>query len=595
VAIQAGEAGKQMESSVLSSSAKFKPLRHFTALAAGTLALAACTVAPVRTAPKATVAQPQPLAHMVVPLPDAEHDVLAQVLAGEMALTRADLPAAAGFYGRAATLSRDPKVAARAVELALAVHDDSAAERALDRWQTLGAKPAALAQARAQLALDRGDGAQAQRELERLLASGDKNAWRQFGRVLVGARDQAQAGRLLETLATPQRLPADAQAWLAMSELGAKLGRHAYAMRIAEAAMTRFRSPESYAWAAHMKLSQGDSAGARALLQQAIQRTPTDPHLRLAYAALLGRAGDYPAAAKVLQRGPQNADIYALRAALAAQNKDAKTLAVLYQQLQDAAPEVREHSTYLLGQLAEMQHREAEALAWYEQVDDDDPHAFDADLRSALMLHTQGRTADAHQLLEQLELTYLEQPAQLRQAYQLDAELYLREQKYPQAEAAFGRALQVVPDDPALLYGRGLAYAQAGNVDMAVKDFERLLKIKPGDVDASNALGFTLADANRDLPEAERLIQAARAAKPKDPAIADSWGWLQYRLGHLDQAAQTLRAAWASRKDPDVGAHLGEVLTKQGHTHDAQQVFDEVRKIDPHNATLQETLKRLQP
>lgn len=578
-----------------SSSAKFKLLRHFTALAACTLALAACAVAPVQTAPKATVTTPQPLAHMVLATPDAEHDVLAQVLAGEMALTRTDLRAAAGFYGQAMALSRDPRVAERAAELALAIHDDAAAARALDRWQLLGTKPAAMAQARAELALDRGDGAQAQRELERLLDSGDKNAWRQFGRVLVGARDQAQAARLLEALATPQRLPADAQAWLAMSELGDKLGRHAYAMHIAEAAMARFKSAETYAWTAHMKFNQGDHAGARALLQQAISKTPADARLRLAYASMLGQAGEYAAAAEVLQRGPQNADTYALRAALAAQNKDEKALAALYQQLQNAAPEVREHSAYLLGQLAEMQHREGEALAWYEQVSDEDAHAFDADLRSAFILHTQGRTTDAHQLLEQLELGYLEQPTQLRQAYQLDAELYLREQKYSQAEAAFGRALQVVPDDPALLYGRGLAYAQAGNIDMAVQDFQRLLKIKPGDVDASNALGFTLADANRDLPEAERLIQVARTAKPDDPSIADSWGWLQYRLGHLDQAAQTLRAAWASHKDADVGVHLGEVLVKQGNARDAQQVFDEVRKIDPHNAALQETLKRLQP
>ena len=516
---------------------------------------------------------------MVVATPDTAHDVLAQVLAGEMALTRTDLPAAAGFYGQAMALSRDPRVAARAAELALAIHDDAAAEQALDRWQALGAAPAAMAQARAELALDRGDGVQAQRELERLLASGDKNAWRQFGRVLVGARDQAQAARMLEALATPQRLPADAQVWLAMSELGDKFGRHAYAMRIAQAAVTRFKSAETYAWTAHLKFDQGDHAGARALLQQAISKTPTDARLRLAYATMLGQSGDYPAATKVLERGPQTADTYALRAALAAHNKDQKALAAIYQQLQNAAPEVREHSAFLLGQLAEMQHRESDALAWYEQVDDDDAHAFDADLRSALILHTQGRTADAHQLLEQLELGYLEQPVQLRQAYQLDAELYLREQKYPQAEAAFGRALQVVPDDPALLYGRGLAYAQAGNIDMAIKDFERL----------------TLADANRDLPEAERLIQAARTAKPDDPAIADSWGWLQYRLGHLDQAAQTLRAAWAARKDAEVGVHLGEVLVKQGNMLDAQKVFDEVRKLDPHNAALQETLKRLRP
>jgi Flp pilus assembly protein TadD len=242
-----------------------------------------------------------------------------------------------------------------------------------------------------------------------------------------------------------------------------------------------------------------------------------------------------------------------------------------------------------------MQHHDDEALGWYEQVADEDPHAFDADLRSALILYTQGKKAQSHQMLEQLQLDYLDQPAQLQQAWQADAELYVRDKDYTKAETAFSRALQVVPNDPALLYGRGLTYAEAGQIDLAVKDFQRLLKIKPGDVDASNALGYTLADANRDLAEAERLIQVARKAKPDDPAIADSWGWLQYRKGELAQAAQTLRSAWSARKDADVGLHLGEVLWVQGDKQKAQQVFDEVRKLDPNSVALQETLKRLYP
>ncbi len=589
------ESGKQMESSVRSSSARIKWLRHFTALAAWPLMLAACVTAPapVPVAPRVAVT-PQPLARVVVATPDAQHDLLAQLLAGEMALVHNDLHAASNHYDRATGLSRDPRVAQRAVELALAVHDQDAASRALARWQSLGASPAQVAQARAALAVDRGDTAAAREQLQRLLATGDKDAWRQFGRVLVGARDQAQAAQLLEALATPQRLPGDVQAWLTMSELGEKLGRHAYALNVAEAAVKRFGSAEAYAWAAHLKFNQGDRAGASALLQRAIAKDPSDARLRLAYAGLLGQAGNYAAAKATLEHGPQTAAVYELRAALAAQNKDDKTLIALYRQLQKAAPDVRESSVYLLGQLAEMQHRPDEALTWYGQVADDDPHAFDADLRSALILHTQGRAADAHQLLEQLQLEGLEQPAQLRQAYQVDAELYLREQKYPQAEAAFGRALQVVPDDPALLYGRGLAYAQAGNVDLAVQDFQRLLKIKPGDVDASNALGFTLADANRDLDEAERLIQVARQAKPDDPSIADSWGWLQYRQGHLEQAAQTLRVAWSAHRDAEIGVHLGEVLAKLGKLQEAREVFAQVRKLDPHSATLAATMRRLQ-
>ncbi|MDW2980628.1 tetratricopeptide repeat protein [Rhodanobacter sp. KK11] len=583
-----------MDGSVGSGAGKFKQLRHFTAAAALALGLVGCAGAPLRSAPK-TIATPQPLAQLTVATPDADHDVVAQLLAGEMALTRTDLKAASSHYDKAMALSNDPKVAERAAGLAIAVHDAAAAGRALERWQALGAKPGALAQARAELALDRGDSVEARRQLELLVGTGDKDAWRQFGRVLVGARDQAQAGRLLEALATPQRLPGDAHAWLAMSELGDRLGRHAYAVQIADAAMQRFKSAETYAWAAQMKFKDGDRDGARALLQKALAKEPKNVQLRLAYAGLLGQAGDYAGAGQLLARGPQDADTYAMRAGLAAHEQDGKALAALYQELQKAPPDVRASSAYLLGQLAEMQHREAEALAWYDQVGDADEHAFDADLRSAMILHTQGKRAEAHELLGQLQLAYLDQPEQLRQAWQADAELYLREQNYAKAEAAFSHALQVVPDDPGLLYGRGLAYAEAGQIDQAVQDFERLLKIKPGDVDASNALGYTLADANRDLPEAERLISAARAAKPDDPAIADSWGWLQYRMGNLDQAAQVLRGAWLARKDADVGVHLGEVLWKQGHRRDAQRIFDEVRKLDPHNGALQETLKRLHP
>jgi len=571
---------------------KFKQLRHFTVLTASVLVLCGCAQMSQRSSRQAS-ADAQPLAHLVVATPDAEHDLLAQLLAGEMALSRNDLNSASVAYSYAAALSQDPEVAERAARLAIAVHDNAAAQRALDRWQVLGASPVGMAEARAELALDRGDGDEARRQLNILVSSGDKDAWRQFGRVMLGARDQAQAANLLVELATPQRLPADAHAWLAMSELGDKFGRHAYALQIAEGAMQRFKSAETYAWLAQMKFKDGDHDGARTLLQKAIAKAPDNIQLRLAYAGMLSQAGDYTSASKVLDHGPQNADTYALRVALAAQSGNGTGLATLYRELQKAPPGVREHSAYLLGQLAEAQHLNDEALAWYGQVDDDDAHAFEADLRSAVILQSQGKENEAHQALEQMQIDYLDQPAQLRQAYQVDAELYMRDQKYPQAVTAFSRALQVVPDDPDLLYGRGLAYAEAGNVDLAVKDFHRLLKLKPGDVDASNALGFTLADADRDLPEAEQLIQTARTAKPNDPAIADSWGWLQYRLGHLDQAAQVLSSAWQAQKDADVGVHLGEVLWKQGRQQEAQRVFDDVRKLDPTNKSLQDTLKRL--
>ena len=579
---------------MLSRAVKFKQLRQYAASGMVLLSMVGCAALPGR--PASTPAGPQqPLARITVATPDADHDLIAQLLAGEMALSHTDLKGASAAYGKAMMLSDDPRVAGQAAGLAIAVHDGATAQQAIDRLQALGAKPAQLAQMRAELALDQGRTDEASHQLELLTASGDKDAWRQFGRVLIGSRDPALAGRLLESLATPARLPADPQAWLAMSELGEQFGRPAYAAQIADAAMRRFKSAETYAWAAQVKFKNGDSKGGLALFRQAQAKDPKNVRLRLAYAGLLGQQGDYAGATRLLEQGAQDADTYALRVALAAHAKDDKALAQIYGQLSHAPDDVRIPSAYLLGQLAEMLGHKDEALNWYDQVTDDDDHAFDADLRTAILLQSQGKSAEAHERLAQMQTDYLDQPTQLRRAYEVDAELYMQEKRYADAASAFGRALQVIPDDPALLYNRGLAYAEIGKIDQAVADFRHLLKIKPDDVDGSNALGFTLADADRDLPEAERLISVARAAKPDDPSIADSWGWLQYRLGHLNQAAQVLRGAWQSGKDADVGVHLGEVLWKQGHQQEARQVFDEVRKIDPNSSSLHSTLKRLNP
>src|SRR6187402_1274406 len=221
------------ETSVLSGRSKFKQLRHVVVLASLAAAATGCAVAP-HEAPRATRTGVQPLDRLQVATLPPERDV----------------QAAADAYGKAAQLSDDPRVAGRATELALAVHDQAAAAKALDRWAALHGKPLDLAEGRARVALDRGDTVEAERQLNAMIATGDPDAWREIGRTLMSARDAAQAGVLLERVATPQRLPNDSSAWLAMSELGENLGRHDYAKSVGDGAMARFHDGTTYAWAA---------------------------------------------------------------------------------------------------------------------------------------------------------------------------------------------------------------------------------------------------------------------------------------------------------------------------------------------------------
>jgi tetratricopeptide (TPR) repeat protein len=400
---------------------------------------------------------------------------------------------------------------------------------------------------------------------------------------------------LLERIATPQRLPDDATAWLAMSELGENLGRHDYAARIGEAAVARFHNGTTYAWAGQQAFRAGDKAGAKKLFAKAVQRDPKNARLRMAYATLLVQLGEPKAATALLSTGAQNADTYAMRLSLAARANDKAAVRRLYDEILRQSDDVQAENAFTLGQLAELLGKQEDALDWYAAVGDDDPRIFDASVRSAVVLHLQGKDDDAHEIVAELQTTYADRPEQLLKAFAVDGELYMDSRRFDAAADAYGKALRVKPDDTDMLYGRGLAYAEAGRVDDAVADFRRILELKPGDIETSNALGYTLADNDRDLGEAQNLIQAARAARPDDPSVADSWGWLKFRQGELDQAESTLRSAWAQRKDADIGVHLAEVLWTRGRHDEARRLLNEVRRIDPKNAALEKTERKLKP
>jgi Flp pilus assembly protein TadD len=574
----------------------WRTARHFSAFAAALGALVllgGCAQSPARSG--AGTAPEQPLARLDLPLDGAGGRASALVIAAEFALQNNHAARAAADYAEAAQISSDPAVAKRAVQLALATHDADRAQKLLDRWQSLGAQPHDLAAARAQLAMLRGDRADAERQFDTLLASGSTENWKTFAAGLLTARDSALAGRVLEDLATPERLPANESIWVALSQLGEHLGRHAFARKLADAAVKRFDAPDGIRWAASLRLTNGDRIGAQTLYAKGLTAHPHNTELQLGYAALLAESGKYHDAMKVLARGPQTDATWSARVAYAAHAKDDGALRDLYAQLARAPDAQRTGNAFLLGQLAELLKHDQQALRWYGEIDPDSPHAFDAKVRSAVLLDKAGRSEQAHALAAQLQQDYADDPDSLRTAYELDAQLYSQHGEHAKAVAAYNRGLGALPGDPALIYDRGIEEANAGNTDAALADFRKVLEQNPDNVEAMNALGFTLADADRDLPEATKLLRKALDAKPDAAAIMDSWGWLQYRLGNLGQAETYLKRAWGRQQDPDIGVHLGEVLWKLGQHQHAREVFGKVRKLDPHNPSLLKAERRLNP
>ena len=183
------------------------------------------------------------------------------------------------------------------------------------------------------------------------------------------------------------------------------------------------------------------------------------------------------------------------------------------------------------------------------------------------------------------------------QIYLAEEQLLRDGNRMDQALALLNAALVDLPDDPDLLYARGLVTAQLKQLAEHERDMRRLIELQPDNAHAYNALGYTLADQSIRLDEALALINKAIELQPGDPFILDSLGWVHYRLGNHGLAVSSLRKAFELRSDPEIAAHLGEALWAQGRFEDARDVWDLGlgHEDGPENPVLQETIRRLVP
>ena len=175
----------------------------------------------------------------------------------------------------------------------------------------------------------------------------------------------------------------------------------------------------------------------------------------------------------------------------------------------------------------------------------------------------------------------------------LEQDLLLREfDRMERSLALLTEALVERPEHPNLLYSRGLLAAQLNRIDMVERDMRLLIELQPDNAHAYNALGYTLADQTDRLDEALELITRALALLPEDPYILDSMGWVQYRIGDIDQALEYLVQAWDQKKDAEIAAHLGEVLWVLGRRAEAEDIWEQGKETGPDNTTLLKTIDR---
>ncbi|AZC26131.1 TPR domain protein [Pseudomonas sessilinigenes] len=328
------------------------------------------------------------------------------------------------------------------------------------------------------------------------------------------------------------------------------------------------------------------------LLEKSIRKYPDDKRLRLTYARMLVEQDRMEDAktqfSSLVQQYPEDDE---LRYSLALVCLEAKAWDEAKGYLEDLiARESHEDSAHLnLGRIAEERNDPQGALIEYGQVGPGNDY-LPAQLRQADILMNNGRTDEAQKRLAAARDT---QPDYAIQLYLIEVETLSANNRGDSAWKMIQQALQQYPDDVNLLYTRAMQAEKRNDLAQLEKDLRLIIQREPDNAMALNALGYTLSDRTTRYAEAKALIEQAHQLTPDDPAVLDSLGWVNFRMGNLDEAERLLRQALERFPDPEVAAHLGEVLWHNGKQREARQTWGKFIKEQPDSPVLRETIKRL--
>lgn len=564
--------------------------------------LAACAGKPAQPdAPDAGQAEQQPKAVVTKPgrrqppLPAQEltQAILFKIMVAEVAMQRGQAHVAVPAYLELARETRDPRVAQRATELAWNARLVSAAIEAAGIWMQSDPGSQRARQALVALLVNQAQLKEALPHLENWVAADKTNAGQvflQIASLLARHKDRAAVLGLMQALARSYGDVPEARLAVAQAAWGA--GNAELALAEARAGLALRPDWELAALFLAQVLQQRSAAEAISYLGGYIKEHRQARDARLNYARLLVNEKRYDEARRqfevLLKDFPDNADVTMAVALLAMQAGDYDSAETQLQRLFKLGYKDPNAVRMYLGQISEERKRFDEALKWYGEVTPGGQH-ITAQSRYAGVLAKQGRLGDARRHLQQVNPQNSQQRVQLAQA---EATLLREASAYREAFEVLDRALVELPDSPELLYDHALAAEKVDRVDVLEANLRRVIKMRPDHAHAYNALGYTLADRNERLDEARQLIDTALKLAPEDPFIMDSMGWVLYRQGRGEEALTYLQRAYGLRPDPEIGAHLGEVLWAEGKRDEARKIWSDVLKAHPKNEILQNTIKR---
>ena len=527
-----------------------------------------------------------------------------QVLLGELNVRNGSAGSGFSLILAAARETNDPALFQRAVDVALQSRSGEAALQAAQAWKK--AIPQATEANRyllqILLALNRVDaaGQALSVSLQDLPPSEQNAAIVSVPRVFARVPDKKIAADTVEkALASALKQSATAAtAWTTVGRMRREAGQLALAV---EASKQGHAADPSAPGPLILALSLASAApdDLAPLLEKAMQ-ADVQAELRLGYARhLIGQNQQAPALLQLARLNadhPEFADGWLVHGLLLQETgdfKEAEKKLRRHVELATPNPDPAQQnklaeSLMSLAQMAQRQGQWVQAEQWLAKVPvQADPIKLAS--RQADLLTQQGRTAEARQVLAQIQTSNAEQATRKT----LVESMWLRENKQvSDAYALVKKALEAQPQSIELMSELAMVTEKLKRFDEMESLLREIMRRKPEDAHAFNALGYSLADRNTRLEEARQLIAQALKLAPQDAYIQDSLGWVTFRQGQHAEALQILQAAYRARPDAEIAAHLGEVLWVMGQREQAATIWREGLMLKADNETLRETLQR---
>lgn len=526
----------------------------------------------------------------------APEQFLYQYLLSEIAAQRGEPIAAARGLMDLAARTRDAKVARRAVEIAYqAGQPDSAREGAI-LWLDIEPNSVMARQLLSRLAGGTHDATVANlrswlnepRRAPTLLL--------QIPAMLARYPDKARLLASTHELAARYLSLPEAHFALAQAELYAS--NASAAMASAEQALVlRANWAPAAILKAQLLRERGENVAAD-YLKSFLKNFPAESDVRLAYARALVLQKNLREAREEFRRVatelPGDGEIPYAIGLLSQQLGDPADAQTQYQRVLTLKPNDPNPVWFNLGEVATVSKDVPAALSWYRKVTAGD-YFVGAQLKMAALIAKRDGVAAGRKHLREAREADANSPDTNVQLILAEAQLLRDNKSFVEAYAFLSDALRATPDVPDLIYDRAMMAEKLNKFDIFEADLKRVIALKPDHAHAHNALGYTLAEQGKRLDEAQQWIEKAIALAPNDAFIQDSLGWVQFRKGNREAALATLKKAYAARPDPEIAAHLGEVMHSLGQRAEAHALWRAALVEHPGNEIITGIMEKLKP